>query len=246
MASTDPLRIFKEGVIHELGVEAEDGVSSLLNFSVALSLTTPCHPVVSQLVEGPARLFVESIMPVVRLVALVPQEFFSQELALGDLCQPRRGSPTAAAGSDHSFESGVVDDRGDAFFPVLKVGKGNQVLERLGSRCSLDNDREALHLLAELCTKKLQTIDLSLHDVEALREVARESNESATFAASAPRSLLCATVRVAEAIAWHALLEACNKRGEGYPCQRIEQTWTSWVSKRCRGQMGKNLSEFVE
>lgn len=244
VASTDALRIFKEGVLHELGVEAEDGVSSLLNFSVALPLTTSCHPFVSQLVEGPARLFVESIMPVLRLVSLVPQEFSSEELALGDLCQPRRGSPTNS-GLDHSFESGVFVDRADAF-PVLTAGKGNLVLERLGSRCSLENERKALRLLAELCSKKLQTIDLSLHDVEALREGARESNESTMFAASAPRSLLCATVRVAEAIAWYALLEACNNREEGCVTQHIQQTWASWVSERCGGQLNNNLSEAVE
>lgn len=231
LASTDALRIFKEGVLHELGRQAEDGVSSLLDLGVVFPLT-PCRPFVSQLVEGPARLFLESIMPVLRLVALIPQDLASEDLALGDLCQPRQGSPTTA-GLDNSFESRVVDDWSDVF-PVLTAGKGSQVLARLGSRFSLENEHEALRLLAEQCSEKLKTIDLSLHDVEALREGTSISNESTTFAASAPRSLLCATVRVAEAIAWHALLEVCNNREGGYSKM---QTWRSWVSDFSRSSV---------
>lgn len=227
MASTDALRIFKEGVLLELEREQENGVSSILNLSVVLPLM-PWRPFVSQLIEGPARRYVESIMPVLRLVALAPQEFNSEELAMGDLCQQRRGSSTTSA-LDNSVESGVVDGRLDVV-PALTPGKGNQVLARLGSRCSSENERKALRLLTEQCSRKLQEIDLSEHDVEAFREVATESNESTTFAASAPRSLLCATVRVAEAIAWHALLEACNNREEGCGYEHNKQTLTSWVS----------------
>lgn len=225
LASSGALRSFKEGVLREHG-RTGDGPSSLS----AVFPLTPSRPFVWQLVEGPARSFVEAMLPILRLIALTFEEFSGEE-TFGDLCQPRRGDLTTTD-LGGSFESGVVGHRIDAF-PVLAAGKGGRVLERLVGRFSLENEREALRLLRERCSSRLRAIRPTLRDVEALREGVKEANEAETFAASAPRSLLCATVRVGEAIAWHALLEACNSRAEGCASQHTGQTWDSWVSESC-------------
>lgn len=221
LASSDALRAFKEGVLRE-HERTGDGASSL-------SAVLPVTPFVWQLVEGPARAFVEAMMPILRLVALTVEEF-TREKAFEDMCQPRRGD-LIAGDSDRSFESDAVDLGVDAF-SALAGGKESRVFERLGDRFSLKNEREALRLLRESCSSHLRAIRLTSRDVEALREAAKETNEAETFAVSAPRSLLCATVRVGEAIAWHALLEACKT--ESGARKRSEQTWASWISESCK------------
>lgn len=228
LASSDPLRSFKEGVLREHGERTGDGASpSSLS---AMFPLTPRRPFVWQLVEGPARSFVEAAMPVLRLAALTPEEFAGDE-AFRDSCQPRRGD-LATTGVGSGLESGGVGLRVDAF-PALAPGDGSRVMERLAGRFSLENEREALRLLKELCLSRLRAVRPTLRDVEALRETVRESSEGETFAASAPRSLLCATVRVGEAIAWHALLEVSISGTEGCACQHSGQTWASWVSESC-------------
>lgn len=232
---TDPLLDFKQSVIRECGREAEDGLSSL----GAVFPLTPSHPLVSQLVDGPARSFVESSMPVLRLAALTADEFRSE--ALGDLCLWRKGAAAAAAEDEdpritgnaaHAQRSGQTY----AFPAAVLPGRGDEVLARLRARVSLNNDREALRLLSEQCYLRLKGIDLGCNDVEALREASAgkgEGNGSESFAASEPRRLLCSAVRVGEAIAWHALLEACARLcGVASPTE--EQTWASWVCEQSR------------
>lgn len=236
LASADSLRAFKESVLRERGGAEE--VSSSLSASALFPLTPAC-PYVSQLVEGPARSFVESVMPVLRLVALTGEEF-SREEAFGDCCQPSQES-MITPGFENSLEGSAVNHLVDAA-PVLVPGKGSRVLARLGSPFSLENEREALRLLEERCSSGLWKIGLAWRDVEALRQAVGESNEAETFAASAPRALLCAAVRVGEAIAWHAILEACTTRItdlDGCARQRHEgQTWGSWVSESCKRMSG--------
>lgn len=237
--ATDHLLDFKQSVIQECGGEAEDGLSLL----GAVFPLTPSHPLVSQLVGGPARSFVESAMPVLRLAALTTEEFRSE--ALGDLCLWRKG---AAAEEDR--ENGTdslpriadtaahVQSSGQACtFPAAVLpGRGDEVLARLRARVSLGNDREALRLLSEQCCSRLKGIGLSCNDVEALREASAGQgggSGSNSFAASKPRRLLCAAVRVGEAVAWHALREACAcVRGVAAPAE--EQTWASWVCEQSR------------
>lgn len=236
VVSTDPLLDFKESVIRECGCEAEDGLSSL----GAVFPLTPSHPLVSQLVDGPAKSFVASAMPVLRLAALTADEFRSE--ALGDLCLWRTGAEAAAAEEEedpritgtaaHAQSSGQA-----CTFPAAVLpGRGEEVLARLHARVSLDNDREALRLLSGQCSSRLKGIDLGCNDVEALRKASAgkgEGNGSESFAASEPRRLLCAAVRVGEAVAWHALLEACTRvRGVASPAE--EQTWASWVCEQSR------------
>ena len=225
LASSDVLRSFKEGVLREHW-RTGDGASSLS----AVFPLTPDRPFVWQLVEGPALSFVEDVMPVLRLVALTFEEFAREE-AFGGFCQPRQGD-LATSDLDGDFESAVVDHRVDTF-PVLAAGKGARVLERLGGRLSPENEREALHLLRERCSGRLREIRPTSRDVATLREAVKESNGDETFAASAPRSLLCATVRVGEAIAWHALLEVCRSRTGDGARRRSGHTWASWVSESC-------------
>ena len=234
VVSTDPLLDFKESVIQECGREAEDGLSLLS----AVFPLTPSHPLVSQLVDGPARSFVESAMPVPRLAALTTDEFRSE--ALGDLCLWRKGA-AAEADCENGTErrpriagtAAHVQSSGQACtFPAAVLpGRGDEVLARLRARFSLDNDREALRLLSDQCCARLKGIDLCCNDVEALREASAgtgEGNGCDSFAASEPRRLLCAAVRVAEASAWHALLEACARvHGVAVPAEG--QTWASWV-----------------
>lgn len=170
-------------------------------------------------------------MPILRLVALTVDDFTRDE-PFGDLCQPAGGDLATADVLGSSLESGMADQQVDAL-PALAAGQGIRVLERLGDRFSLENEREALRLLRECCSRRLQAIRPTSRDVEALRDVAKESNGAATFVACVPRPLLCATVRVGEAIAWHALLEVCNSRAEGGACKRSGQTWASWVCESC-------------
>eukprot|EP00903_Cladosiphon_okamuranus_P013339 g12432.t1 len=186
LASSDALRAFKEGVLREQG-RAGDCASSL---SAVFPMTPGC-PFVWQLVEGPARAFMEAVMPVLRLVALTVEELAREGAFEEFLCEPRRGNLTAD-GLDSSFESGVVEHGVDSF-PALAVGKGGRVLERLVDPFSLENEREALRLFRESCSGRLRAIHLTSRDLEALRETAKETKEAETFAVSAPRSLLCAT-----------------------------------------------------
>eukprot|EP00752_Nemacystus_decipiens_P012235 g10844.t1 len=225
-SSGDALRSFKEGVLREHG-RTGDGASALS----AVFPLTPDRPLVWQLVEGPAQAFVAAAMPVVRLVALTVEEFAREE-AFWDFCQqPRRGD-LAAAAFDKSVESGLVDGRVGTF-PTLAAGKGSRVLERLGGRLSPENEREAMRLLRERCSSRLRETRPTSRDVAALREAFKESNGAETFAASAPRSLLCATVRVGEAIAWHALLEVCGGGTGAAAPERSELTWASWIAESC-------------
>ncbi|CAM9292438.1 unnamed protein product [Ectocarpus sp. 8 AP-2014] len=217
IAATDALRVLKEAVLRDC--RAGDDVSS-----PSLSAMFPLTPFVSQLVEGPARLFVESVLPVLRLVALTPEELTGGE-AFGDACDTRSVFGTI-------FESRMTDTSSDKG-PVLAAGKGRQVLAHLGSRLSLQNEQQALRLLAEQCRTRLRSFNLTFGDVEALRAVADNSHESKTFAAGGPRSLLCATVRVGEAIAWYSLLKACAEKMEGCTGVREEQTWASWTLEHC-------------
>ncbi|CAN0516254.1 unnamed protein product [Ectocarpus sp. 12 AP-2014] len=217
IAATDALRVFKETVLRER--RAGDDISCP-NLSAMFLLT----PFVSQLVEGPARLFVESVLPVLRLVALTPEELTGGE-ASGDACDTRSVLGTI-------FESRTTDTSSDRG-PVLVAGKGRQVLAHLGSRLSLQNEQQALRLLAEQSRTRLGSLNLTFGDVEALRAVADDSHESKAFAACGPRSLLCATVRVGEGIAWYALLKACAEKMEGCTGVREEQTWASWTLERC-------------
>lgn len=233
VVATDPLLKFKESVIRECGREAEDGLSSL----GAVFPLTPSRPLVSQLVDGPARSFVESAMPVLRLAALTIEEFRSE--ALDDLCLWR----PAEKGRENGVESrprmtgpavqssGQVNTLPAAVLP----GQGEEVLARLRARVSLDNDREALHLLSEQCCERLKGINLNGDDVEALRKASAGKGDGSdiSFAASKPRRLLCSAVRVGEAIAWHSLLEACA-RMSGVCGPAEEQTWASWVFERSR------------
>lgn len=226
LASSDALRFFKEGVLHE-HARAGDGASSLMT---AVFPMTPDRPFVWQLVEGPAQSFVEAVMPVLRLLTLTVEDFAGLEAFRGS-CEPHRGD-LAPGGLDGGCEPGVGDHQADSF-PVLAAGKGSRVLERLGDRLSLENEREALRLLREHCSSRFRAIHLTSRDVEALREAAKKSNEAETFVASAPRSLLCSTVRVGEAMAWYALLEVCISRAEGVACRQSGQTWSSWVFDSC-------------
>lgn len=236
--ATDPLLDFKESIIRECGREAEDGISSLS----AVFLLTPSRPLVSQLVGDQARSFVESAMPVLRLAALTTEEFRSE--ALGDLCLWR--TDTAAEedrgnGTDNwPLINGVAArSSGQAcVFPTAVLpGRGDEVLARFRARVSLSNDREALRLLSEQCCERLKGIDLNSDDVEALRKASARKRDGDgsdnSFTASKPRRLLCAAVRVGEAIAWHALLEACTRMTVVcVPAE--EQTWASWVWERSR------------
>lgn len=222
-APSDALCCFKKAVLREHGL-TRDGTPLLS----AMFPLTPCRPFVRQLVGGPARSFVDDIMPILRLVALTFEEFAGEE-DFEDVCKLSRGD-LAPADLDAS--------------PILAAGRGIRVLKRLGRRFSDENERVALGLLRERCSDRLQAVHPSLRDVEALREGARESSEAETFSASAPLSLLCATVRVGEAIAWHALLEVCNsRRAEGCASQRTGETWASWVLSIAKLQ-GK--ASFVE
>ncbi|CAM9722641.1 unnamed protein product [Scytosiphon promiscuus] len=220
VASMDVLRTLKEDVLEEFGRQAGDG--GFARKRSAMFPLTPRRQSVSQLLEGPVRSFVESVLPALRLVAMTPDQL-NHEV-----------TPSTAAsvsGSDRIVR-GVLGHQVDAFRGPRAVQSG-QILERLGRCLSPENERDALRLLEEQCSAHLEAIDLTSSDVDALKEAVSESCEAGAFTASGPRSLLAATVRVGEAIAWGSLREACTGRTYGRDGVREEKTWFAWVLELC-------------
>lgn len=248
VADLDPLRSFKEGVFGEYRLQTDEDTAHL----GAVFDLAPSRPFLSQITNGPARSFVKSAMPLLRLAALNSDDFTNSDML--DFCERRRSSPTVANTSSggtvaealtyHSTgvgegHVGCFDGPGSSLLPdtcpVLVAGRGEKVLERLGSFVSRDNERQARRLLSDQCVRQIKEIGLSQRDSEALAEAACEGDGQETFVASEPRSLLCAAVRVGEAIAWQALLEVCgNMRSPSIDVSEDKQTWASWVSEQCR------------
>lgn len=239
----DPLRNFKESVLRQhLGQHEVDAPRLEAVFPL-----TPRRPLVSQLVDGPARSFVESAMPLLRLIALTPEEFRCE--VLRDDSQCRQDSQHICTPDVAAYDTDSVQECGwvlaeeaqtcdpPGLYPVLAAEGGMEVLERLAGSVSQENERKARHCLAGQCSSRLEEIDLNPSDAEALNVAAREGldTQSPNFTVTRPRRLLCAAVRVGEAIASYALLEAiaCNIDSivdigsEG-------KTWVSWVLENCQ------------
>lgn len=236
--AADPLRNFKESVLRQHLRQNEDDAPRL----EAVFPLTPRRPLVSQLVNGPARSFLESSMPLLRLVALTPEEI-SREV-LSDACQFRQDSPKTytsdvAAHSINSIqECGCIPTEETQAcdppeqHPVLADGEGEKILAWLAKSVSPENEREARRCLARQCSANLQATRLHPSDVESLTEAAREGldMQSPKFTVTRPRRLLCAAVRVGEAIASYALLEACACTDDSIVDTENEgKTWFSWV-----------------
>lgn len=236
----DPLRNFKESVLRQHLGQNEDDSPRL----EAVFPLTPGRPLVSQLVYGPARSFVESAMPLLRLVALTPEEFRCE--VLGDDSQFRHDSqgictPDVAARDTHTVQGyGWVPAQevqlceSPELYPVLAA---EVILARLASSVSQENELKAGHCLAGQCSSRLQEIRLNPSDAEALEVATCEGldAQSPKFTVTHPRRLLCAAVRVGEAIASYALLEAiaCNI-DPIVDTGREGETWVSWVLENCR------------
>ncbi|CAN0457396.1 unnamed protein product [Ascophyllum nodosum] len=210
----DPLRTFKEGVLQEV-LRAEDGAMSV----GAVFPLRPSRPCVRHMVDGPARAFVDSFLPLMRLVALTPNECISNGIMV-DACRLRPADAPATAedrGAEiyeaeeeiiprylinhgERFTHGSTDDAGawqpPSAVPVLAPGEGYKVLARFIPPISQDNEREARRLLSEQCVSRLCTIDLCYGDLDALRGAADHDDESGKLAATEPRQLLIAAVRV--------------------------------------------------
>lgn len=240
----DPLRNLKESVLRQHLGQNEDDAPRL----EAVFPLTPRRPLVSQLVDGPARSFVESAMPLLRLVALTPEEFRCE--VLGDDSQFRHDSQhicthdVAAHETDSVQECGWVLAEGaqtcdpPGLYPILAAEGGVKVLARLAGSVSQENERKARHCLAGQCCSRLQEIGLNPSDAEALNVAAREgclATQSPKFTVTCPRRLLCAAVRVGEAIASYALLEAIACDIDSIVDIGSEgNTWVSWVLENCR------------
>ncbi|CAN0134739.1 unnamed protein product [Ascophyllum nodosum] len=217
----DPLRTFKEGVLQEV-LRAEDGAMSV----GAVFPLRPSRPCVRHMVDGPARAFVDSFLPLMRLVALTPHECISNGIMV-DACKLRPADAPATAEDRACQPPSAV--------PVLVPGEGYKVLARLIPPISQDNEREARRLLSEQCVSRLCTIDLCYGDLDALRGAADHGDESGKLAATEPRQLLIAAVRVGEAMACQALLEAGNSSEKSNAnTSEEDKSWASWVSEQCR------------
>lgn len=227
--STDKLCNLKEGILQELERRAGDGGSSRKRSAVFA--LTPCSQSVLQLVEGPVLSFLESILPALRLVAMTPEQF-DREVAFGGLYNRVRSSASAPKSDPDRFVRGVRDDQVIAF-RGLEAQESGQITERLERSLSPENEREALRLLEEQCSARLRAIGLTLNDIDCLKRAVDESSQAGTFVVSEPRSLLAATVRVGEAIAWAALLEACTDRMDGRVSIREGTIWGAWISELC-------------
>lgn len=244
----DPCRSFKRRVLEGYPGQIEDG---LLVLSAAFPLE-PYPKFVSQLVEGPASCFVKSIMPLLRLIVLSAKDFTC--IVLPDLRQEHPGQSynvdgvegTMSEKIDVSFDSdgGPHDGRRDMggsptrapwSGSILASAGGDQILARLATRVSDANELEALRLLTGQCMTHLDAIGLTSRDCQALREASFENEDCGdVLIVTEPVSLLCATVRVGEAMAWYAILEACARiRAPDAGTTAEEQTWAAWVSKQC-------------
>lgn len=189
---------------------------------------SPGPPSVRELVDGQARLFVESSMPLLRLMALS-----NEDLKLGDLRGAADGfvcPPRAHAFEIHEevAESTTREDRSLKLEATVEQDHATtELLRRLQRPVSDTNEERALDILTEECESALRKIKLCTQDVALLERVARQSKSRASSAVSGMQSrpVLSATVRVAESIAWLAILEA--------GCRVRRSPPKTWVSDSC-------------
>lgn len=224
--ASDPLRTFKEDVLRRfLGTEDD-----ILHVGAVFCLE-PCRPHISQIVNGLANLFLGSILPLLRLAALTSHDLMRPnvaEFSIDDL--------TVGGVVNHDRMLLDSSGMGTGLAPLMLVPRYmEEVLLCLKCPVSQENERNALRLLSDQCLKRLDAIGLRSEDFEALREAADQGHDSEKITVSKPRCLLVAAVRVGEAMAWHALLEAANKR-KRLDATIIEggETWASWISEQSR------------
>lgn len=135
------------------------------------------------------------------------------------------------------------EDENEAMMPA-------RLLVRLKRPVSSHNERRALRFLEVQCSDRLRAIGLDASDVRALVEVSGEvelgggglnpNGGYETFAVTRPRSVLCATVRVAEAIAWGSLLFTCGRGGSvctgsaaDFSLLKGQPTLRGWLQQLC-------------
>lgn len=223
--ASDPLRSFKEDLLRRfVGTEDPLHVGAVFRLK-------PCRQHISEVVDGVANSFVGSILPLLRLAALTSHDLMRlnvTECLVDDL--------TVGGVISHDHMVLESSGMGTRLSPLMLVPSDvEKVFLCLRCPVSKVNERNALRLLSEQCLKRLDAIGLHLRDFEALREAVDQGHNSGKITVSKPRCLLVAAVRVGEAMAWHALLEAVNKR-KGLDVTVIEGggTWASWISEQSR------------
>lgn len=242
---SDPLRTLKEDALRRF-LGTEDGILHV----GAVFRFEPCRQHISQIVDGIANSFVGSILPILRFAALTSHDLMRFDVAdlLGGSCECVADDLTVRGAVNHGHM--LLDSSGmDCVSARLPADVVSALVPRdmdkvfLCLKCSVsqENERNAMGLLSEQCLKRLNGIGLHLRDLEALREAADHGHDSEKITVSKPRCLLVAAVRVGEAMAWHALLEAVKKRKRP-DATTIEggETWVSWISEQCRKSPSAN------
>ncbi|CAM9109403.1 unnamed protein product [Hapterophycus canaliculatus] len=224
VSSADVLHTLKLEILQEFERRNGDGGSSRRR-SAVFPLAPYCQSF-SELVEGPVGSFVESILPALRLGTMTPEQFYR------GVAHYSQDVPAAPNSDSDRNGKRMFDCRGDVISRHLPENISD-ILKRLEGSVSPGNDRKALRLLQKQCSARLSAINLSLGDLDALKKAVGESSEAGTFAASEPRSLLTATVRVGEAMAWHALLVACTDRMGACVGVREDKALCTWISELC-------------
>ncbi|CAM9931585.1 unnamed protein product [Discosporangium mesarthrocarpum] len=174
------------------------------------------RPPLEALVAGPGGVFVEALMPILRVLVLKPEDFAVDGLrALVNVSESRTGGRGRGTGEEASMKGMAMPTvhKLPAFMGGLHlVGKdqAKMLLTLLQRPVSEELELRALSFLSAQCREKLQSLHLSPGDLVELESVeTRGKDEQSVLSVTRPRSLLCATARVGEAIAWKVILEAC-------------------------------------
>lgn len=124
-----------------------------------------------------------------------------------------RGSASCLGKAGERAEELTASDR-----PGLSEQEATRLLQEMRQPSSEEHEDRSLRFLVDQCEENLSKIRLSARDIARLRAGGETAwgHAAGTFSVSRPSSALCAIVRVAEAMAWLALLEESRiRQGSG-------------------------------
>lgn len=275
----DPLCSLKTEVLHFFSKKCGDHDMGYICAVFPLDRISHGPSFLERIVHQHARPFLESVLPLLRLVTLTLEDVMDSDLA--DVCrigklsaEPSRDTESNSICSQASVERRcefpnrpTADVNEDvmpeivethcvpeiALRPPSITKEGNEkmssrLLARLERPVSDDSERRAVRLLREQCSDHLEAIGINFPDIDALMRVGREGDERRRgggeggyeMAFTQPRRVLCAAVRVAEAIGWGAMLHACGRddgvcRDSGVECFDGHRTLEDWLQQLCKG-----------
>lgn len=239
----DPLRSLKVHVLEDFWRKARDENAGSLTAVFRLDRSPHRPLIMKHLVDEYARPFMESALPLLRLVTLTPEDMRCHNLADLKWCVGLFHNPSSDVAGIGKVSRSEHENK--AIMPA-------RLLVRLKCPVSDHNEQQALRFLQVQCSDRLQAIGLNASDVKTLLEVSGDKGQECrglgldpnvgyeTFVVSRSRYALCATVRVAEAIAWGLLLNACARGADFGTGSAVEfslfqeqQTFGGWLQQQC-------------